>query len=88
MTQKVNHANHIDDIVNKGRTTQFPMTDISSRNVSCRDASERNGLMISSAVGHTEVDFEIEEFGTKSLSDMKKTLEQKRETPVTFRCND
>jgi hypothetical protein len=39
------------------------MTDISSRDVSGRDASERNGLVMSSAFGPQDIDFEIAEFG-------------------------
>jgi hypothetical protein len=51
-------SNHIDDIVEQGKTG-ISITDISGRNTSCRDASERNGLMVSSAIGTSDIDFEI-----------------------------
>lgn len=63
-------VNLIDDIVNKGKSLG-PGLDGSSRNVSCRDQSERNELMMSSALSASDIDFEITNLGVKSLSDMK-----------------
>ena len=48
-------VNLIDDIINKHKKTIVS----SSRDVSGRDVSERNNLMMSSALGVTDVDFEL-----------------------------